>query len=379
MISCNWKLNLNKSEFLAEYWQSKALLIRGAISEFEPPVSSHELAGMALEEQVESRIVEYRDNVWQVHYGPFHSRAFDRDQPWTLLVQAVDHYLPAVAELRKLIDFIPEWRIDDIMVSYAVEGGSVGPHFDNYDVFLLQGSGERLWQLGKFCDDTTALLQHDELRILDTFDATEEHLLHCGDILYVPAGMAHWGIAQTECTTFSIGFRAPRVSDMVSRWADHLLETLKSDAFYRDIKRAPVTRPGEIQQADLDRAAAQLRAAIDTTDGRNVWFGELVTEPHYALLQDEVDAAHTLAALKGDPKTAELAPTAKLAWQHDAKCILVFVNGESQKFDSSVLPSLLILCDNRHLTVTQMKTALGDNATVALLGYLAERGVICIA
>ena len=354
-------------------------MMRGAISEFKPPVSSHELAGMALEEEVESRIVEYHDDTWQVHCGPFDSSAFDRDHPWTLLVQAVDHYLPAVAELRKLIDFIPQWRIDDIMVSYAAEGGSVGPHFDNYDVFLLQGSGERLWKLGQFCDHTTALSQHDELRILDTFDATEEHLLRCGDILYVPAGMAHWGIAQTECTTFSIGFRAPRISDMVSRWADHQLETLESDTFYRDNKRAPVIRPGEIQQPDLDRAEAQLRAALDQADDRKRWFGELVTEPHYALLQDEGDVTRALAALKDDPKTAELVPAAKLAWQQEAKGILVFANGECQKFDASALPSLLILCDSWCLTTPQMKTALGDNSTVALLGYLAERGVICIA
>ena len=116
MIACNWKLNLDRDKFLAQHWQSKALLIRNAISEFKPPVSSHELAGLALEDQVESRLVECRDNVWKVHHGPFHTDDFDRDPPWTLLVQAVDHYFPEVAALRKLIDFIPQWRVDDIMV-----------------------------------------------------------------------------------------------------------------------------------------------------------------------------------------------------------------------------------------------------------------------
>ena len=377
MIACNWKLNLDRGTFLAQHWQSQPLLIRNAIRDFKPPVSSDELAGLALEEQVESRLIEHHGNAWHVHHGPFQPCDFDRDHPWTLLVQAVDHYLPAVAELRKLIDFIPQWRVDDIMVSYAAEGGSVGPHYDNYDVFLLQGSGERLWKLGQFCDGSTALLPHDQLRILDTFETTEEHLLRCGDILYVPPGMAHWGIAQTECTTFSIGFRAPRISDMVSRWADQLLEKLEPDTFYRDAKRAPMSRAGEIHQRDLDRALVQLREALEQADGSK-WFGELVTEPHYTLLQDEDNLAQSLAVLTGDPKTAELAPAAKLAWQQDATSIIVFANGECREFGESILPSLLILCENWCLTAPQMKTALADVSTAALLDYLAESGVICV-
>ena len=378
MTPCNWKLNLDRDKFLAQHWQSKALLIRNAISEFKPPVSSHELAGLALEDQVESRLVECRDNVWKVHHGPFHTDDFDRDPPWTLLVQAVDHYFPDVAALRKLIDFIPQWRVDDIMVSYAVEGGSVGPHYDNYDVFLLQGSGERLWKLGQFCDDTTALLPHDELRILDAFETSEEHLLRCGDILYVPPGTAHWGIAQSECTTFSIGFRAPRISDMVSRWADQLLEKLEPETFYRDAKRGPMTRPGEIHQRDLDRALAQLQGALDQADGSH-WFGELVTDPHDTPLQDEDDLAQARAVLKDGPETVELYPAAKLAWQKDARNIVVFANGECQKFDESVLPSLLVLCENWRLTASDMKTALADTGTVALLNYLVDSGVIGVA
>ena len=378
MTPCNWKLNLDRDKFLAQHWQSKALLIRNAISEFKPPVSSHELAGLALEEQVESRLIECRDNAWKVHHGPFHTDDFDRDPPWTLLVQAVDHYFPEVAALRKLIDFIPQWRVDDIMVSYAVEGGSVGPHYDNYDVFLLQGSGERLWKLGQFCDDTIALLPHDELRILDAFETSEEHLLRCGDILYVPPGTAHWGIAQSECTTFSIGFRAPRISDMVSRWADQLLEKLEPETFYRDAKRGPMTRPGEIHQRDLDRALAQLQGALDQADG-NHWFGELVTDPHDTPLQDEDDLAQARAVLTDGSKAVELYPAAKLAWQQDARKIVVFANGECQKFDESVLPSLLVLCENWRLTASDMRTALADAGTVALLNYLVDNGVIGVA
>ena len=152
------ELNLDREDFLARYWQNKPLLIRGAIKNFKPPLSSHALAGLALEDDIESRLVEYRDKQWQLHHGPFRNADFHRDNPWTLLVQAVDHFIPEVAALRKLVDFLPQWRVDDVMVSYAVDGGSVGPHYDNYDVFLLQGEGQRLWKLGQFCDGSTALL-----------------------------------------------------------------------------------------------------------------------------------------------------------------------------------------------------------------------------
>ena len=376
-MSGNWELNLDRETFLARYWQSKPVLIRNAISGFSPPLSSHELAGLALEEQVESRIIECRDNAWQIHHGPFRTTDFHRGQPWTLLVQAVDHYIPEVAALRRLVDFIPQWRVDDVMVSYAVEGGSVGPHFDNYDVFLLQGAGERLWKLGQFCDHASPLLPHDELRILDSFDTTEEYLLRSGDMLYVPPGIAHWGVAQSECLTFSIGFRAPRITDMVSRWVDQLLEKLEPDQYYRDGRRAPMTRPGEIHPRDLERAMAQLQGALDQSDG-NHWFGELITEPRYTPLQDDDDLAEARALLAAGPQFVELSPAAKLAWQQEAEGILVFANGESHKFDESVLPSLLILCESWCLAATNLENSLADPGTASLLDYLLESGVIYV-
>ena len=144
MTDTGWELNLDREDFLARYWQRKPLLIRQAINNFHPPLSSHQLAGLALEDEVESRIIEPSGNGWTLHHGPFSNADYQRQNPWTLLVQAVDHYIPEVARLRRTVDFIPQWRVDDVMVSYAVDGGSVGPHYDNYDVFLLQGEGERL-------------------------------------------------------------------------------------------------------------------------------------------------------------------------------------------------------------------------------------------
>jgi len=376
-MSGGWELNLDRAEFLAQHWQRQPLLIRNAISNFRPPLDSHQLAGLALEDEVESRLIEQRGKTWRQYDGPFSESDFLRDRPWTLLVQAVDHYIPAVAELHRLIDFIPQWRTDDIMVSYAVDGASVGPHYDNYDVFLLQGEGHRRWQLGQRCDHTSPLIHHDDLRILSAFEPSAEYLLGPGDILYVPPGVAHWGIAQGECTTFSIGFRAPRISDMVSRWADQLLQQLPPEQFYRDPGRAPVVRPGELHPRDLEQAMTQLHDVLGQAVGAH-WFGELVTEPRYHIEVDDDEAARAHALLKGCARSVTLSPAAKVAWQQDATGIAVFANGECLTCAASVLPSLLILCRSEALADASLDKAMADPDTASMLGSLAQSGCIYV-
>lgn len=368
------KLNLDRDVFLAEYWQRKPLLLRSAVDGFSLPLDADELAGLAMEEDVESRIVEQRDGDWHVHHGPFAGDAFRRDAPWTLLVQAVDQYVAEVAALRRLIDFIPQWRIDDVMVSYAVDGGSVGPHYDNYDVFLLQGSGRKLWQLGQACDGDTALLPHDELRLLRHFDAAQEYLLRPGDVLYVPPGIAHCGTARGESMTFSIGFRAPRTRDMVARWVDLLLERIDPELFYTDPGRDPVNRPGEIPGTDIERARQQLRAALDTADVDG-WFGELVTEPRGA--PPLPDTACDLGSLRGTLASIALSSGAKLAWQEQAGgTVTVFANGEQRAFDAGVIPCLSRLCGAWRLDGMALDDALDAKSPRALLDYLLQCGVI---
>lgn len=371
-------LQLDRDVFLARHWQQKPLLIRQALPGFTPPLSSHQLAGLAMEADIESRIIEHTGNEWVLHHGPFSQLDYQREVPWTLLVQAVDHYIPEVAALRKLVDFIPQWRVDDVMVSFASDGGSVGPHYDNYDVFLLQGEGQRLWKTGQYCGPDSPLLPHDELRILSLFECEEEYLLDPGDILYVPPGVAHWGIAQGECTTFSIGFRAPRVNEMVSRFADALLDRLEPEQFYRDARLEPVSRPGEIRSRDLDRVMAQLQAALDQ-ESSNHWFGELATEPRYDQFPDDDNLAEARAAIQDGPAEIELSPSAKLAWQQEENTVVVFANGESREFPDSVLPLMVSLCDSWKLEGEPLSGALGTDPGRQLLDYLLEAGCIYVA
>lgn len=376
-MSSTLELNLDRETFLARHWQSKPLLIRQAINKFKPPISSHQLAGLAMEDAVESRIIQASANSWQLSHGPFTHTDYQRDDPWTLLVQAVDHYIPEVAELRRLVDFIPQWRVDDVMVSYAVDGGSVGPHYDNYDVFLLQGEGKRLWKVGQFCDSESALLPHDELRILSLFECEEEFLLEPGDMLYIPPGVAHWGIAQGECTTFSIGFRAPRVNDIVSRFADELLESIDSEQFYSDARLEPASRPGEIRPRDLERVQAQLQAALDQAAGDH-WFGELVTEPRYELMPDDDDLAEARAELRDGCNLVELSPAAKLAWQQEAEGLVVFANGEAEQFSTDTLPVIMELCGNWRLESDLLADALANPESMALLDHLLITGCLYV-
>lgn len=366
------RLALDTEAFLADHWQREPLFIPGAVEGFTPPISADELAGLALEDGIESRIVAGTGSNWDLTHGPFQADDFNREGPWTLLVQSVDHYLPEVAELRRLVNFLPQWRIDDVMVSYATDGGSVGPHYDNYDVFLLQGEGQRLWRLGQRCNESSPLLAHPDLRVLETFEQHSQYLLSPGDILYVPPGVAHWGIAVGECTTFSIGFRAPRINDMVSRKVDQLLDQLSGEALLTDAGRGN-GRPGEITKADVERAREQVIRAVADTAG-DEWFGEVVTETEYAPSEDP----GPLADLSGADTTLLLAPESRLAWQETDAGVTVYVAGQSLHASRSVLNMLVLLCDNWSLEPPELTELLRDPDCASLLDALYRKGCVYV-
>ena len=330
--------NFDAADFMRRHWQRSPLHIPGALAGFSDPVQPEDLAGLALEEDVEARLITRRGDSWELDTGPFDDSSFGGTDPWTLLVQSVDHYVPGVAELRRLVDFLPNWRIDDIMVSYATDGGGVGPHYDNYDVFLLQGAGRRRWQVGQSCDTEEALVPHPELRILAEFREQTEYLLEPGDILYIPPRLAHWGTAVGDCTTYSIGLRAPRLNDMMSRWLDALLETMQPEQFYRDPEGLQAGAAGEIDPASYRQALDLLQQAIAGAAVDNSWFGELLTEPRYgSAVAENLDPA----AL---PETVRLDPAAGLAWSEDGSSLCVFANGQALPADSECRRLLVQLC-----------------------------------
>jgi 50S ribosomal protein L16 3-hydroxylase len=282
--------DLSPDRFLSEYWQRRPLLVRNAMPGYRSPVSADELAGLALHPDVESRLVLERGDAgpWELRHGPFLESDFRTlpERDWTLLVQAVDLWLPQVKQLLGRFDFLPPWRFDDIMVSYAVPGGGVGPHFDQYDVFLLQVEGERRWQIGEVLDGEAELLAETDLRILKRFEASQQWTLGPGDLLYLPPRVSHWGVAVTEGLTYSIGFRSPAVSELLGDLAVEMLAR-DHDLRYSDPPLSSAMASEEIAPEFIERAKELMRNALDDDELLADWFARFMTAPKYADLEGE--------------------------------------------------------------------------------------------
>ena len=279
------KLPVPAEQFLAEYWQQKPLFCPQAFPDFKPPLTPDELAGLAMEPNAESRMVWQHAGSWQQQGGPFSEDAFHKPDPWTLLVHGVDHWHSGVSALRQTLQVIPSWRFDDIMVSYATDGAGVGPHFDRYDVFLLQGQGQREWRLGAACDDSTPQLQENGLSLIPPFAAEETFFLEPGDALYIPPGIAHWGVAESECLTYSIGFRSPSIADLLGDLAVEMMAQ-GYEAHYRDPAMSQALTGREIDPTFVAQAKQQLWQAIDNDDLIGDWFARFMTAPKYPELVD---------------------------------------------------------------------------------------------
>lgn len=245
---------LTVNEFLRDYWQKKPLLIRQSFPKFNGLIDPQKLVALACTEDVQARLVTQRRGKFELRQAPFEPEDLDKlgKTKWTVLVQGVNHHLPEAAELLKHFAFIPHARLDDLMVSYAPKGGGVGPHFDSYDVFLLQGSGHRRWQISAQTDRT--LIEGAPLRILRDFRVEQEWVLEAGDMLYLPPHYAHNGIAEDDCMTYSIGFRTPAYQELAEQFLVYLQDRIKVDGMYADPDLKTQKHPSEISTAMLHQA-----------------------------------------------------------------------------------------------------------------------------
>lgn len=323
-LSDNWFAECGGTEgFLSKHWQRKPLFIRRAIENFQSPVTADELAGLSLEEEIESRLISGGKEAfdWRLKHGPFDENIFQNmdSSHWTLLVQAVDQWLPEVQKLRQYFDFLPQWRFDDIMISYAVDQGGVGPHFDQYDVFLLQGEGRRRWQTGQMCDLSSPLIEGLDLRILQHFEACDEWVLEPGDMLYLPPGMAHWGTAEGECISYSVGFRAPTGTEMLNDLATELLAEQKPQVahVYRDPDFSninPESSKGEIDKVFVESAKALLLEQLNDEKLIGEWFARYMTDRKYPELElDKADCSLSDCSRLGKNTTISRHPASRFA------------------------------------------------------------------
>ena len=327
-------INFDIDGFLRDHWQKKPLLIKNPWGRWQNPLEPDELAGLSCEAEVESRLIEQTQDTWKVENGPFPETRFGTlgEKRWTLLVQAVDHHVPEVAALIEPFRFIPNWRIDDVMVSLAADEGGVGPHFDQYDVFLIQGLGRRRWQIGAQCNAETVLLPHDDLRLLAEFEATQEWLLEPGDILYVPPGIAHNGVAVgDDCMTYSIGFRAPSRAELIGHYVDDLLDALAEDDRYADPGLSTQQNPGEISADAIADLHAMITEKLSDRATFARWFGGYNSTPKYPDIDWRPEAPVEVAELlkcvaNGEPLTRN--PASRFSFIRQGASVLLFVDGE---------------------------------------------------
>jgi 50S ribosomal protein L16 3-hydroxylase len=327
--------HFDSAAFLRDHWQKQPLLIRNPWADWANPLDPDELAGLACEDGVEARLITCDAERLAAEDGPFPEARFGAldKAPWTLLVQAVDHHVPEVAALIAPFRFVPDWRIDDVMVSVASDGGGVGAHFDHYDVFLVQGLGRRRWQVGAKCDDTTPLLLHNDLRLLANFVATDEWVLEPGDILYVPPGFAHNGVAVgDDCMTYSVGFRAPSRSELIAGWCDDVLAGLGDDDRYADPGLAAQANPGEISAAALAKLHTMVTEKLGDRAAFARWFGGYTSTPKYPEIdwapEKPIGLEELRVALVGGA-TLVRNPASRFSFvRGEAGAVLLFVDGE---------------------------------------------------
>lgn len=368
-------------DFLDNYWQKKPLVIRNAFPGLKSPISADELAGLACEEHVNARLVLEKDGdyPWQVEFGPLEESRFSElpESHWSLLVSDIEKHLPETRSLLEFFRFIPDWRIDDLMISYAPEGGSVGAHTDAYDVFLIQLSGQRLWKVAE--DYAKETLSDVDLCILKEFAAEDEWLMNTGDMLYLPPNVAHHGIAQDNgepCLTASVGFRAPSLKTITSDYINYLNENVHDDRRYRDKVAVRPAHHAEISDETVSHFIDYLKQglSIEHAQVKN-WLGQYCSDNKtYEDLMVEQDIAD-YDELVDIASAAELlqSPYSNFLFSHSDDAALLFVNGDSYPVSLAFAETI---CKSEHIDLQQLEKVMNADDRTTLLTLFNNGAII---
>lgn len=350
---------ITAEQFLNEYWQKKPLLVRNAMPEIIGLLEPADVQELALEEHVTARLIRQKNknpNEWHVKSAPLTKGDFQKlPNLWTLLVQAVDHYSFDIAELWKKFPFIPQWRRDDIMVSYAPKGGSVGKHFDFYDVFLVQGHGHRRWQLGQMCDESTQFIPDQPLKLLAEMDVHFDEVLAPGDLLYVPPGLSHYGVAEDDCLTFSFGFRMPNLSEMIDQVSDKFAENTLLKNPLADIARQQTAHLGEINSTEFAYLKTQLLDYLTQApefDAAIMAYMSEASYPNNIPEPEEVDA-NDVAEVIGADYQIILEPASRLLYRKQGDSFEFWANGDTVCISAAFMPYLKQIADGESLLLDE--------------------------
>ena len=372
---------ITAEQFLSEYWQKKPLLVRNALPEIAEILVPDDVMELALDENTTARLIKQKDkdpNQWTVKNSPLVKGDFQKTPKfWTLLVQAVDHYSFDLAELWKKFPFIPQWRRDDIMVSYAPQGGSVGKHFDFYDVFLVQGYGHRRWQLGQMCDTDSAFVEGQPLKLLPEIDVHFDEVLAPGDLLYVPPGLSHFGVAEDECLTYSFGFRMPNVADMMDRVSDKFMSNQSLRNPLVDVLRNHQNPIGQVTQVELDHLKAELLAKLNDSTLLEDAIMSLMAESKYPENIPEAESIGTgdLEEVLEQGYLLQIEPASRLIYTEQNNVLLFWANGESICISAQFAPTLKKIADGQ---AVELNIELADDEVLENIAGLLNESIMML-
>ncbi|WP_299871697.1 cupin domain-containing protein [uncultured Cocleimonas sp.] len=383
--------DITTEEFLRDYWQKKPLVIRGAFPDFEMPFDAGELAGLALETDSPARIIlekgEAPENKpWTVKYPPFTDEDFTStpETHWTFLVNDLERYYPELGNLIEPFRFIPDWRIDDLMVSYAADQGSVGPHVDAYDVFLIQGEGKRRWQVVTDPDYPTELLPDSQLAILKHFQHDEEWLLDTGDMLYLPPNMPHLGVADGECMTFSVGFRAPDTLGLTQSWLESFSNEQSNAKTkelitkrFNDAERKIQESSGEIAAEDIQKLSNLIMDLVKNQEQQlPIFLGKYLTETKNSELEDEDFSLQTLSGKFSKKADYERQSWTRISYIEDEKnkSIHLFAAGLHVTLPQSERAAIQAFCEHYYYGAETLKPLFEYDEFTAMFKELLKAG-----
>ena len=382
--------NFNISDFLKNHWQKKPLIIRSAFPEYQSPISAEELAGLACESFVESRIISENKSApnWTLENGPFKEARFSQlpETHWTLLIQSLNKLMPELDDLLHEFDFIPTWRVDDLMASYAAPYGSVGPHLDQYDVFLLQASGRRKWMISEQSVTDDNFEKDLSLKIIKNFTAESEWMLEAGDILYLPPNVSHYGVAaekdnedEDDCITFSIGFRAPSHADLLTAYVDQYVTELSDDIRYNDPALTENGNSGEISSAAINKIQDILISHINNKENIKNWFGRYITEylnSEDDFFESELQVNEFINNYKQSKVLRRPAIVRANYIRQNDNTIQLYINGQHYPIDMEASDIAMLFCDQHLLIYDAISTTLSNNKSCQLLCDLFNAGYL---
>ncbi len=346
-----YQLNLTEftqEEFLRDYWQKKPVVIRKGFVDFKDPISADEIAGLACEEAVQSRLVHKEGENWLAAFGPFQNYDHLGDKNWSLVVQALDNWSEEAAQMIEPFRFIPHWRLDDLMVSFATPGGSVGPHIDWYDVFICQGSGSRHWRVGDI-GNYKEFAAHAALLHVEPFEAIIDVELQPGDILYIPPGFPHEGITLETSLSFSVGFRTNSSQNLLSAFADHLIDNNEATDLIKDPTRKMTNNSAAIDTKDYALIKEHMLNVFDNDKMLRKFIGSFLTEAKHELALEPEENGLTDSDIVNVLKSHSLMRLGGLRAFYFTETVdegVCFINGEEVCFPAEISPAIKLLCDN---------------------------------